>query len=328
MRSLKWSFWIARSVVAASVFLVPHLVGASPRMVSVAYNSSLQNPQQVGYEAFHEKLLALSGKRIVVDSRVGNALGSEGALLSGVSSGAVDVAVVSGGVVSAVVPAMGVFDIPFLFSDETQARSVMSGPVAAKVAAKFLDKGLVLLALGRQGFRELTNSRHPIRTPADLKGLKIRVIPNETYLMAFKALGADVVPMDFPLVYAALKDGRLDGQENPPATIASNHFNEVQKYITLTDHFFAPIVFVANRAMFEQLDPADQEALIEAAKAGADATWNMQLDVAKLKYLHEAGMDITDKIDRQAFVDAVKPLDPEFEKRFGKDLIAAIRSTR
>lgn len=310
------------------MFLVPHLVGASPRMVSVAYNSSLQNPQQVGSEAFREKLLALSGKRIIVDFRVGNALGSEGTVLSGVRSGAVDVAVVSGGVVSAVVPAMGVFDIPFLFSDEKQARTVMSGPVAAKVAAKFLDQGLVLLALGRQGFRELTNSRHPIRTPADLKGLKIRVIPNETYMMAFKALGADVVPMDFPLVYAALKDGRLDGQENPPATIASNHFNEVQKYITLTDHFFAPIVFVANRAMFEQLDPADQEALIEAAKAGADATWNTQLDVAKLKYLHEAGMDITDKIDRQAFVDAVKPLDPEFEKRFGKDLIAAIRSTR
>jgi TRAP-type transport system periplasmic protein len=325
MRSLKWGFW---RVVAASVLLFPHLVSASPRMVSVAYNSSLQNPQQVGFDSFREKLLAVSGKRIVVDGRVGNALGSEATILSGVRSGAVDVAVVSGGVVSAVVPEIGVFDIPFLFSDEKQARSVMSGPVAAKIAEKFRDKGLVLLALGRQGFRELTNSRHPIRTPADLKGLKIRVIPNETYIMAFKALGADVVPMDFPLVYAALKDGRLDGQENPPPTIASNHFDEVQKYITLTDHFFAPIVFVANRAMFEQLDPADQEALVEAAKAGAEATWNMQLDVVKLKYLHDAGMDVTDKIDRQAFVDAVKPLDPEFEKRFGKDLIATIRSTR
>src|SRR5581483_3676149 len=131
MRSLKWTF---RPVVLASVFLVPHLVSASPRMVSVAYNSSLQNPQQIGFDSFHDKLLALSGKRIVVDGRVGNALGSEGAILAGVRSGAVDVAVVSGGVVSAVVPEMGVFDIPFLFSDEKQAKSVMSGPVAAKIA--------------------------------------------------------------------------------------------------------------------------------------------------------------------------------------------------
>ena len=320
--------WIAGTLIAVSTLLLSHPVIASPRLISVVFNSQLQNPQQIGSDAFRQKLVATSGKRFVVDERAGNALGSEAAILTATRSGAVDVSVLSGGIVGAVVPELSVFDIPFLFRDTAHAKAVMQGPVGAQIATKFADKGLVLLALGKQGFRNLTNSKHPVRTPDDIKGLKIRVIPNETYKMTFQALGADVRPMDFPLVYAALKDGRLDGQENPVPTIASSRFSEVQKYLTLTGHFFAPIAFVANRAMFEQLEPADQEALIAAAKAGAEATWQSQIDAEKLNDLRSEGMEIIEKVDRQAFADAVKPLDPEFEKRFGKELIASIRSTR
>ena len=199
--------------------------------------------------------------------------------------------------------------------------------MASKIAAKFADKGLVLLAFGKQGFRNITNSKRPIRSPEDLKGLKIRVVPNDMYMMTFKALGADALPLDYPLLYAALKDGRLDGQENPLSSIAGSRMYEVQKYLTLSGHFFAPIVFVANREMFEKLDPADQKALMAAAKAGAEATWQAQTDSEKLAELKNAGMQVVEQVDRQPFIDAVKPLDAEFEKRFGKDIIAAIRST-
>ena len=321
-------FWIATTLLAASTLSALHPAIASPRMVSVVFNSQQQNPQQIGSDTLRQKLAAMPGKRFVVDERAGNALGSEGAILAATRSGAVDISVLSGGIVSSVVPELSVFDIPFLFRDTAHAKAVMQGPVAAAVAAKFADRGLVLLALGKQGFRNLTNSKRPIRTPDDIKGLKIRVIPNEVYKMTFQALGADVRPMDFPLVYAALKDGRLDGQENPVPTIASSRLNEVQKYLTLTGHFFAPIAFVANRAMFEQLDSADQEALLAAAKAGAEATWESQQDGEKLNDLRKEGMEIIEKVDRQAFADAVRPLEPEFEKRFGKELIASIRSTR
>ncbi len=314
-------------MIAAATLLSLHPVIASPRLISLAFNSQLQAPQQFGSDEFRQKLLTLAGKRFVVDQRGSGALGSENAILAATRTGAVDMAVISGGVVSAVVPELGVFDIPFLFRDVAHAKAVAQGPVGAAIAAKFADKGLTLLALGKQGFRNITNSKHPIRTPDDLKGLKIRVIPNEIYLMTFKALGAEVVPMDFPLVYAALKDGRLDGQENPVPTIANSRFNEVQKYLTLTGHFFAPIAFVANRAMFEQLDPNDQAALIAAAKAAAEVTWQAQLDAPMLEQVRNAGMEIIEKVDRRPFVDAVKTLDQEFEKRFGKDLLAAIRST-
>ncbi|UFZ02492.1 TRAP transporter substrate-binding protein [Bradyrhizobium ontarionense] len=304
------------AVVTVAALLVPHHSAAMPRMISVAS----------GPELFREKLA--EGHRFIVDGRSGNALGGEPIILAATRSGALDVAVLTGGVVSSVVSELSVFDIPFLFRDEAHAKTVMQGPIGKQIAAKFADKGLVLLALGKQGFRNLTNSKRPIRSPEDIRGLKIRVIPNETYKMAFKALGAEVIPMDFPLVYGALKDGRLDGEENPLTTISTSRFFEVQKYLTMSGHFFAPVAFVANRAMFEQLDPADQDALMAAAKAGAEATWQAQVDEAKLQELRAAGMEVVDKIDRQAFVDAVKTLDPEFEKRFGKELIAAIRSTR
>lgn len=296
-------------------------------MISMVFNSQVGSPQQFGADEFRTKLLALSGKRIVVDQRGSGAFGSENAILAAAQTGAVDLAVISGGVVSSVVPALGVFDIPFMFRDVAHAKAVVQGPVGAALGAKFADKGLTLLALGKQGFRNITNSKRPIRTPDDIKGLKIRVISNEIYPMTFKALGAEVIPMDFPLVYAALKDGRLDGQENPVPTIANSRFYEVQKYLTLSGHFFAPIGFVANRAMFEALDPADQAALITAAKAAAEGTWQAQLDAPKLEQLRNGGMEIVEKIDRQPFLDALKPLEPEFEKRFGKDVLAAIRST-
>jgi hypothetical protein len=195
MRGQVRAFWITGSIIAASTLSLHHVV-ASPRLISLAFNSQMQAPQQFGADVFRDKLLALDSKRFVVDERGSGALGSENAVLAATQTGAVDLTVISGGVVSSVVPELGVFDIPFLFRDVAHAKAVAQGPVGAAIAAKFADKGLTLLALGKQGFRNITNSKHPIRSPDDLKGLKIRVIPNDIYLMTFKALGAEVVPMN------------------------------------------------------------------------------------------------------------------------------------
>ena len=302
---------------------------AAPQMVSLVYNGAPQSPQQIGSDQFQRKLAEIAGSRIILDERGGNTLGSETQIIAAMQNGVVDMATLSGSVVSSVVPEFGVFDVPFLFRDAAQAKAVAQGPVGATLAKHFEDKGLVLLAIGKQGFRNITNSRRPIRSPADLKGLKIRVLPNEVYQMTFKALGAEVVPMEFTLVYSALKDGRIDGQENPVMTIATSHFEEVQKYVSLTGHFFAPIAFVANRDVFQALKPADQAAIIAAAKAGAEATWQAgaEEEAKKLEELRKGGMEIIEKVDRQPFIDAVKGLEPEFEKRFGKEVLAQIRST-
>ncbi len=319
----------APGLLAVATLLLANPVCASPRLLSLAFNSAVQTPQQIGADEFARQLVALSGQRIAVDERGGNALGSEPAILAATRSGAVDTAVLSASVVSAVVPELGAFDIPFLFRDTTHAKAVVAGPVGAAIAAKCAEQGLALLAIGEQGFRNITNSKRPIRTPDDLRGLKIRLPPNEVYQMTFNALGAEVVPMDFPLVYGALKDGRIDGQENPLAVIAGAHLQDVQKYITLTGHVFGALVFVANRATFEQLAPADRALMVAAAREGAELTWQAgkEFDAKRLQELRSGGMDIIESVDRKPFLDAVKRLDPEFEKRFGKDMLAAIRTT-
>ncbi|WP_371260855.1 TRAP transporter substrate-binding protein [Bradyrhizobium sp. Cp5.3] len=298
-------------------------------MVSLVFNSAPEGPQQIGSDEFRRKLGEIAERRIILDERGGPSLGGEPAILAATRSGVIDMATLSGSIVSAVVPEFGVFDVPFLFRDAAQAKAVADGPVGAALAKRFADKGLVLLAIGKQGFRNLTNSKRPIRTPADLKGLRIRVLPNDIYAMTFKALGAEVVPMDFTLVYSALKDGRIDGQENPVMTIATSHLDEVQKHVSLTGHFFSPIAFVANRDMFQALKPVDQAIIIAAAKAGAEATWKygVEGEAKKLDELRKGGMEIIEKVDRQLFIDALKPLEPEFERRFGKDLLAQIRAT-
>ncbi len=319
---------LVSAVLALSVAFAPP-AAAGPQMVSLVFNSALQGPQQIGADAFRRTLIEQAEGRLAVDERGSNTLGSETAVLASMRGGTVDLAVISGSVVSSTVPEFGVFDVPFLFRDAAQAKAVAQGPVGAELATHFADKGLVLLAIGKQGFRNITNSKHPIRSPDDLKGLKIRVLPNEIFQMTFKALGAEVVPMEYTLVYGALKDGRIDGQENPVSTIATSHLEEVQKYVSLTGHFFGAIAFVANREAFEALKPADQAAIIASAKAGAEATWNAgaEDEAKKLAQLRQGGMEIIEKIDRQPFIDAVKPLEPEFEKRFGKDLLAQIRAT-
>jgi tripartite ATP-independent transporter DctP family solute receptor len=314
-------------VLALSSFSV--LPARASQMVSLVYNGAPQSPQQIGSDGFQRKLAEIAQSRIILDERGGNTMGSETAIIAAMRNGEIDIATLSGSVVSSVVPEFGVFDVPFLFRDAAQARAVAEGPVGTALAKHCADKGLVLLAIGKQGFRNVTNSKRPIRSPADIKGLKIRVLPNEVYQMTFKALGAEVVPMEFPLVYSALKDGRIDGQENPVMTIATAHLEEVQKYVSLTGHFFAPIAFVANRDMFQALKPSDQAAIVAAAKAGAEATWQAGAadEAKKLEELRKSGMEIIEKVDRQPFIDAVKSLEPEFEKRFGKDVLAQIRAT-
>lgn len=113
-------------------------------------------------------------------------------------------------------------------------------------------------------------------------------------------------------------------------TITGSRFYEVQKYLSLTRHFFAPIVFVASRATFEQLSGEEQELVRTAARNGAEATWQVgaEFEAKRIDELRLAGMDVVDQVERRAFVDAVKSLDPEFERLFGKQLLAEIRSTR
>src|SRR5580658_5165049 len=151
--------------------------------------------------------------------------------------------------------------------------------------------------------RHITNSKHEIRSPDDLKGLKLRLPQSDVMLVGFKALGADASPLPFPQLYGALQSGQFDGQENPIATIQSSKFNQVQKYLTLTGHVYDPAILFMSIDDFDALSAEDKQSFVEAAKLAGDASrkFAAAAEVKGVSALEQAGMQVVKDVDRSKF---------------------------
>jgi tripartite ATP-independent transporter DctP family solute receptor len=231
--------------------------------------------------------------------------------------------------VSSVVPDVGVFNIPFLFRDLPHAYAVLDGPIGASFNQRFAAKDLVMLAWGENGLRHITNARHPIASPEDIKGLKMRVPQSQVLVTAFQALGVETAPLPFPQLYEALRSGKFDGEENPIATIQAAKFDQVQKFLTLSGHAYDPAVFVMAPDVFDELSGDDKAHFVAAAKAGAAASRRFAAEtaVAGIAALLKAGMTVQRDIDRAKFAAAMAGANAGFEKQFGKALIEQIKQS-
>ena len=165
------------------------------------------------------------------------------------------------------VPELGIFDIPFLFADEAEADKVLASEVGDYLNAKLADKSIINLAWNENGFRELTNSKHAVATVADVAGLKIRTMENKFHQELWNSLGATATPMSSSELYTALEQGTVDGEENPVANFYSYQFQEVQKYITMSNHIYSPFLFDMSKKIWDTYDADTQAILTEAAKA-------------------------------------------------------------
>ncbi|EKB6221252.1 2,3-diketo-L-gulonate transporter substrate-binding protein YiaO, partial [Escherichia coli] len=168
-------------------------------------------------------------------------------------------------------------------------------------------KGLKVLAYWENGWRDVTNSRAPVKTPADLKGLKIRTNNSPMNIAAFKVFGANPIPMPFAEVYTGLETRTIDAQEHPINVVWSAKFYEVQKYLSLTHHAYSPLLVVINKAKFDGLTPEFQQALISSAQeAGSYQRKLVAEDQQKIiDGMKEAGVEVITDLDRKAFSDAL-----------------------
>lgn len=259
-----------------------------------------------------------------------SALGGERELLEGLQIGTVEAAIVSTGALSNFVPEVGVTDIPFLFRSSAHARAVLDGPIGQDILAKFPPRGLVALAWGEQGFRHITNGKHPISKPEDLKGLKIRTMENPVHITAFKALGAAPTPMSWPEVTGALQQGTIDGQENPISVIASAKLSSVQKHLALTSHVYSPAVLLVSPKLWSSLSEQQRAVMTAGAKDGAVAMRSYVDDVEKkgVDDLRSQGMLVTEVADKSAFQSALAPAYQQYAAKYGKDLIDRISNTK
>jgi tripartite ATP-independent transporter DctP family solute receptor len=250
-------------------------------------------------------------------------------MLQALQMGTIDIYVGSTGPVGNFSPSMNILDIPFLFA--TSSTSTRSGrphrQAAARRPRKNSSKGL---AFWENGFRNLTNSRGPIRTPDQGKGLKLRTMENKTHMAAFKAAGISPTPMAWAEVYPALEQKVIDAQENPIAVIYSSKIYEVQKYLSLTGHVYSPAPVIFSLMKWNRIPKADQEIIQKAAMevAAFQRKVNRDAEEAKIKEMESKGMVVVRDVDKAAWQAAMKPAMAEFEKQFGKDKIAAIVNTR
>jgi TRAP-type transport system periplasmic protein len=228
-------------------------------------------------------------------------------------------------------PQFGIFDAPFLFNDREQAKKVITA-VQADLARDILSKGIVLLGIGDLGFREVSNNVRPISIPADLKGIKLRVPGNASSIDTFRMLGANPTPMDIGTLYMGLREGVVDGQENPLQSIWSYKFHEVQKYISITNHVFS-VIFVGASSKYWNTWPTDvQQAIRAATQMACDFSFeeDAKQQQALRKEIQEANPNILfNTADFAAFQQAVQPLYGKLEQTTGstvwKKAIAALR---
>jgi tripartite ATP-independent transporter DctP family solute receptor len=295
------------------------------KIIKISNGVNEQHPAFLGGKEFERIVEEKTGGRYDVQVYANAQLGDDVKATQDVRMGNLEIVVTSASPITGLAPAFMVFDLPFIVPSEKAADAIFDGPVGKKIASSLDGKGLRLLAYYENGFRQLTNSKRAVKTPADLKGLKIRTMENPIHLAAFKALGANPTPMPFSEVFTAMQQHTIDGQENPIPTIYLQKFFEVQNHVSLTGHVYGPHIMLISDKLWNELSAEDkkifEEAAYESALLNRETNRKMAKDyVAELK---KNGMEVTEFTPEQlkVFQDAVQPVYTEFEEKIGKDLI-------
>jgi len=278
-----------------------------------------------------EILKEKTGGKLTMTVHPAGELGNDNAILEGVRLGSIDIGLTGNPFFTQFAPRLNVMDLPYLFRDAAHAHAVMDGPIGAELLKDLERKRMKGIAFWEIGFRHITNSKRPIRTPEDLKGIKIRTTPNKAHLEAFKLWGANPTPMAFTELYLALQTGTVDAQENPINNIYANRMYEVQKHLSLTGHAYTASIIVMNLAKFNALPADQQKAIVEAAQEAArfQRDLNAKQEGENHAKIRAAGLEVVDKIDPAPFRQlAAEPVTKTYTDQFGREIVERILSTR
>lgn len=282
-------------------------------------------PTVAAVESLGKKLEAATDGRLGVQMYASMQLGGEKEAIEQAQVGAIQIARVSVGAIGPVIDDLNVFNLPFLFRNTDHMRKVIDGQIGQELLDKVTanDKaGLVGLAWMDAGARSFYNTKHPIKSIDDLKGLKVRVIGNPMFIDMANALGANGVAMGYDQVFSALQTGVIDGAENnPPSFVFDNHYTVAKNY-TLTEHLIVPEILVFSRRTWDGLSKADQDLIRKfghEAQAEERTLWNVYQQQAMDK-ARAGGVQIVEQIDKKPFQDAVKPVWDKYAPRFAEQI--------
>ena len=322
---------LRRALLAAT--LIPGLLSVAgmahaeinSHTLKFAAQNQKGHPQVMGMEKFKEIVEEKSDGNIKVRLFPGGTLGGDVQTISAMQGGTIEMSVMNAGLLSGLDKEFAIVDFPFLFNTAEEASKVMDGSIGEQLAGDLPEKGLVGLGYWELGFRNLTNNRHAVTKAEDIAGLKIRTLQSPIYIDLFNQLGANAVPMPFPELYTALETGTVDGQENPASVILSSKFNEVQKYLTLTQHTYNPQILMISGKMWDKLNEEERTLIQDAANEARDyqRTVAREQNEKALDELKAGGMEVnalapeeTDKLRQM-----VQPVVDKYTQEVGRDLV-------
>lgn len=296
---------------------------------NLAFTLAKDSHYGVGAQVFSDEIEKLSNGKFKINPKPSGALGGERDVVEGLQLGSVELTISSTGPLGNFVPEVYALDFPFLFQNYEHAHRVLDGNIGDELLAKFEDSGLIGLAWSENGFRHLTNSKHTVTTPDDLKGLKIRTMENEVHMSAFRDLNAAPTPMSFTELFTALQQGTVDGQENPIPVITSSKFYEVQNHVTLTGHVYSPAAILMSKITWDGLEAQEQQWFKQAAKMSAAATRNAVAEMERdgVTFLRDQGVEVVEGIDKAAFAKEVQDTYTKYAPQFGAELISKIQGS-
>ena len=287
-------------------------------------------PTVQAVENMGKKLEAATGGRLSIQMYASMQLGGEKEAIEQAQVGALQFARVSVGALGPVVDDLNVFNLPFLFRNTDHMEKIIDGPIGQELLDKVSNKPntrLIGLAWMDAGARSVYDTKKPIKSIDDLKGLKVRVMGNPMFVDMMNALGGNGVAMGYDQVFSALQTGVVDGAENnPPSFVFDNHY-QVAKYYTLTEHLIVPEILVFSRATWDSLSKDDQaliKKLAREAQLDERQLWKKVEDEAMAK-MKTAGIEVDAVADKTPFQAAVKPVWDKYGAKYS-ELIKRIQA--
>jgi len=287
----------------------------SPEYVlKLSVSAPASGTQAEGYQKMVDLVSEHTNGRVEVQIYPGSQLADKVPSMEGIRDGSIEMTVAALTDISNFGDIWSTFSLPYLFDDTTQLIQVLNDDtVSAYLEQKLADIGMVPLAYYDIGSRSILNAKHAVNTPADMSGLKIRVMQDTTLAKAINAMGGIATPMAWSETYTALQQGTVDGLENSAPIITANMMHEVTKYYSLTEQFIIADCLLVSKSVWDSMPSDLQDAVKEACEA-AETYWNEELWPAameeQLQVMKDAGVEINE-VDKQAFIEAVAPMKEE-----------------
>lgn len=311
MTNRRQLFAVSALFAAVVAFSMPAIATAQA-VIKLGWTTTdgATDPYGIGARAFKAAVEKDTNGSVQVQLYPNRQIGDEKQVLEGLRFGTVDAGIVTNAVVAQMEPAFQINDLPFLYTSEAQAQKVLDGKVGNELAALLAKKNIIVLGYMEGGFRHMINNKKPVNDPADVQGVKYRVMQNPLFIDMFNSLGGAAVPMAWGETFTAVQQGTIDGLELPVAVIDNSKMFEVTKFLSLTNHTYSMIALLISKKALDKLTPDQRKAVIEAGKS---ATIVQRIEAAKnekvlLAGLAQKGMTINQVTDLVPFRNAVQPI--------------------